>query len=188
MSTPVRSVDEVCVAIEQVLLAHYDATMAGLGFTDGYAPVKTWTQLPALEAIATAELPAGAIVAPTGVDSPTYQASSGLYRYTWRVPIGIYERGRDHNQTQGRIRNRVAGIRTTLLQHKSLGGIATALAWSGENYGLLPAKEVARTLAAGAVSFDVTADVTLDPLPTVPPTPGPVVTSTQSTVTVRRRP
>lgn len=184
MSTPIRSVDELCVAVEATLVEHYDATMTALGFTTGYAPVATWQQLPSIQAIAAAKLPAGAIVAPTMIGTPTYTAASRTWRTTWRVPIGIYERGSDHDQTQARIRNRVAGIRATLLQHKSLGGIATGMAWSGENYDLLPGRDVARTIAAGGVSLDITADVTIDPVD--PGTGGgPVVTSTPTTVTIR---
>jgi hypothetical protein len=57
-------------------------------------------------------------------------------------------------------------IRTVLVSHRSLGGIAKTLKWVGEEYALVPQKEQARTFGGGAVAVDVTVDVpyvNLDP-------------------------
>jgi hypothetical protein len=164
---PITSVDDLCQAVESTLTTYLPDVMTALGFTTGagYEPVRTWQQLPSVQALAAAELPAGAIVAPGLVTPPIYQADSDSWITVWRVPVGMYERGRNHSETQARIRNRIAAIRTTLLRHKSLGGVAKTLLWSGEEYDLIPGRESARTIAAGAVAFDITAEVDLGPDP-----------------------
>lgn len=190
MSTPIRSADELCAAIETVLVDHLDDTMNELGWTNeaGYESMRSWRQLPSLDALTAAQLPAGAVIAPDVVGEPVYEASTGLWRTTWRIPVVAYGRGSDHSDTQARIRNRVAAIRTTLLAHKSLGGLASAMRWTGENHNLIPARDSARSIAAGGISVDVTADVdmSLGTLPVVETTfPTVTVIKTGTSVSVR---
>jgi hypothetical protein len=174
MSTPIASVDELCVGVENALRAHLVGVMDDLGFTDPiYDVVKTWQQLPTTTALVAASLPGVAVSAAGLVDAPVYSRSSGTWTTTWRIAVGIYERGKNHADTQARVRNWCAGIRTTLVLHKSLGGLASALSWSGEEYALVPDREQARTIAAAAVAFDVTATIsaTVGNLPPVTSTP-----------------
>lgn len=178
MTTPIVSVDELCKAIEQLHTEHLEAQMAQLGFE--VEKLRTWQQVPSLEALQSAALPAGAIVAPGLVNPPTYKASSNVWVATWRVLNGIYVKGRDHGDTQAQVRNWCAGIRTNLLKHKSLGGIAADLKWFGEEYDRLPSREAARTIAAGGVAVDVTVHMTLDPAPADRP-----VLKTPTSVSVR---
>lgn len=180
MTTPIVSVDQLCVAIEQLLTDRLDATMTALGFAD-LKQVSTWQQVPSVAALSAATLPAGAIVSPGLVSPPSYKASTGLYEATWRVPVGIYTKGRDHDSTQAAVRNWCAGIRLTVLQHKSLGGLAKSLAWTGEEYDRIASRESARTIAVGGCAFDVTALMTTDLTAGVLPT----VTTTPTTLSVR---
>lgn len=161
----VLSVDELCVAAEATLrdtlaaVKEIPALAALLGDDADSYVVKTWQQLPVADAIATAKLPAIAITSSGLVDPPRYSRASKSWDCTWRIGIGIYDRGRDHADTQARVRNWCALIRTALQLSPTLGGVAKGITWSGEEYALLPNRNVARTAAAGAVAFDVDATV-----------------------------
>lgn len=180
------SVDELCQATEttlrdmlpQVLLIPEVVALIGEP-RDPYV-VKTWQQLPVVEAIATAQLPGIAITSAGLVDEPSYSRANQAWDTTWRIGVGIYDRGRDHEETQARVRNWAALIRTSLQLAPTLGGVAQGLTWSGEQYQLLPNRNQARTAAAGAVAFDVKATVRkLTIGPGLPP-----VTSTHPTLSV----
>lgn len=175
------SADQLCVALEKVQRDHLIDTMAALGYVDDYDAIKTWQQLPTMEALSSATFPAIAVSTPGLVVAPSYNRSSNTYRATWRIAVGIYVRGVDHNDSAARVRNWAAGIRTTALNHKSLDGVAIGLRWAGEEYARAADRKAARTLAAGAVALDVTADVIADP------TAGnlPPVLSTPTTVSVQ---
>jgi hypothetical protein len=154
------SADELCVAAEQVLRADlpkvigHHAAAARIG--SGYGEIAEWQQLPTIEALSTARFPAIAITSAGLVTPPATDAGRQL-RATWRIVVGVYDRGRDHADTQARIRDWCALIRTSLLRHRSLGGVAESVTWTGEEFALLPNRNQARTIAAGAVAFDVTA-------------------------------
>jgi hypothetical protein len=161
MSTPIFSVDELCRALEDVQAEHLAETMTLMGYTD-QGEIRTWQQVPTVQALAAADLPAGAIVASGLVNPPAYRSASRTWETTWRITVGIYARGRDHDETQAHIRRWCAGTRTNVLRHKGLGGLAKSLTWAGEEYAFIPGRESARTIAAGACAFNVTADVTTD--------------------------
>ncbi|NGZ99397.1 hypothetical protein G5V59_00215 [Nocardioides sp. W3-2-3] len=130
--------------------------------------------MPTVEALTSANLPGVAITAPGIAEPPSYSRSSKAWSATWRMAAGIYVRGRDHAETQKLVRDWVAGIRMTVLTHRTLGGVARSLTWTGEEYGVRPARENARTLAAGAVAMTVTATIpepTIGALPLVQSTP-----------------
>jgi hypothetical protein len=174
MSTPVWSVDELCVAAGSILTDHLAETMVALfGGAAASYKIKTLQQVPTPQALVSADLPALAITSSGLTRPPKLERSAGLYRVTWGVGVGVYERGRDHDETQAKVRNWIAGVRTTLLTRKSLGGLASDLGWSGEQYALVPNRESARTLAGGAVAFNVTAAVplTVGAMPLVSTTP-----------------
>ena len=185
MSTPILSADQLCRALEQVLVDHLPSTMTAHGLTvaAGYKPVTTWQQVPTIAALSQARYPAGAITSTGLVRAPKWIASKQAHEAVWRLVVGVYARGRDHDTTAALVRDYAAAVRTTVLTRKSLGGLANALEWQGEEFALLPGRESARTIGAGAVAFDVTALMTLDP--TGPTTPLPVVTQTPTSLSVQ---
>lgn len=179
----VVTADDVCQAVENVLTEHLPgwAAAAGLG------QLRTWQQLPTPQAITSAALPVGAITSPGLTGPPTKRRDT--YEATWRVAVAIYDRGTDHSDTQSRARRWAALIRTVLVQHPRLGGLALRLAWVGEDYALLPDQSSARTLAGCAVALDVTVDDVVPaaaPIELGGPPSDPAVLSTQTTVSVRR--
>lgn len=179
----VVTADDICQAVELVLTEHLPGWAAAAGLPE----VKTWQQLPTPQAVSAAAVPAGAITSPGLTEPPTKRRDA--YEATWRVVAAVYDRGTDHTDTQGKVRTWAALIRTVLVQHPRLGGLALRLTWVGEDYALLPEQSNARTLAGCAVAVDVTvADVVPANAPPElggPPT-APAVITTRSTVSVRR--
>lgn len=171
MSTTVRGADDLCVAAENLLRDKLPVLIDLLGQEERYGQVKEWQQLPTIEALASAKFPAIAITSPGLTGPPTYSRASDSWTATWRIAVGIYDRGRDHDDTQARIRDWCSFIRTVFLVNRSLGGVATGLTWVGEEYRLVPQKDKARTFAGGAVALDVTAtglfELGADALPAV---------------------
>lgn len=164
----VQSVDQICQAVEHTLqsvlpqVLELPEVKTYLGERAKiFRDVQDWQQLPTIEAIASAKYPAVAIVSPGLVEPPTYNRSSDVYKTTWRVAVGIYDRSRtsDHSATQAMIRDWVAFIRTALLRNPTLGGVVRSVQWAGEEYDLLPDRNKARTIGAGALAVDIMADV-----------------------------
>lgn len=182
---PLLSADELCAAAEAVLREH----LQPLATSRGLEKIRTWEQLPTLEALTTANLPAVAVTSPGLADRPTRRSSG--YNAPWRIVVGAFVRGTSFTETAGRVRDWAAVIRQVMVQHPTLGGVATGLEWVGEEYVERPERSSARTLGGCAVAFDVTARNVIDSEPYVPPDqPGggdrPVVQATHSTVTIRR--
>ncbi|NHA02035.1 hypothetical protein G5V59_26970 [Nocardioides sp. W3-2-3] len=82
------------------------------------------------------------------------------------------------------MRNWLAITRLALRTDPSLGGIATGLEWAGEEHRLLPNRNQARTIAAGALAINVSADMVGDLIPT--DGTWPPVTSTHPTLSVKQ--
>lgn len=181
---PLLSADDLCTAAEAVLKEHLQA----LATSRGLENIRTWEQLPTLEALTTANLPAVAVSSP-GLTKPAVRRSAG-YDATWRIVVGAFARGDSFTETAARVRDWAAVIRQVVLQHPTLGGVATGVEWVGEEYVERPERSTARTLGGCAVVFDVTAHNVIDAEPYVPPEQGggkqPAVQSTHSTVTIRR--
>lgn len=139
---------QVMLAVEAVLRERLPA----LAIRAGLEPVATWQQVPTIDALTSASVPALAITSPGITEAPKRRA--GVYEATWRVAIGIYDRGRDHEATAGRVRTWAAIVRAALTGSR-LGGIAAETTWVGEDYASLPGRDHARTIAGAAVAFDV---------------------------------
>ncbi len=175
----VITADDLCVAVEQVLAEHLYPTVQLLGWHDDLEEkVEDWHQVPDLDVLRSASLPTGAISSPGLTDLPT-KTSSGTDA-TWRVVVGIYERGISYDDTSRRLRRWAAAVRATLLAHKSLNQTASGLRWVGEEYAEIPDARSARTIGGCTVAVDVTARNVVDLSPTVP-----TVTTPRSTVNVR---
>lgn len=156
MSTPILSVDELCVAAEATLKTALPPLLELLDRTD-LGRIKEWQQLPDIQAISTANTPAAAITSAGLTGSPTYSRATDTYAATWRLAIGIYDRGKNHAETQKHVRDWCACIRLALQGNPTLGGFASAVTWIGEEFDLIPNRDSARTVAIGAVAVDVTA-------------------------------
>ncbi len=181
--TRLITADTVCSAAQGILTTHMADVATSLGLDQAPAPlgtVRAWDQVPTLEALTTANFPAGAITSPGLVTAPTRRGTWGTgHDATWRLVVGIYDKGGSFNETAHRVRTWAALIRATLLLHPSLGGLASSLSWVGEEYRQITERKSSRTIGGCAVAFDVTVDNVIDPAA------GPLVLSTQPTTTVR---
>ena len=187
----VQSVDQVLVALQQTLeqavpqVLELDQVKAYLGQrAAGFQKITTWQQVPTLEAIATADYPAVAMTSPGLVEPPAYKRSSYTWETTWRAAVGLYDRvGVDdggQSATQQRVRDWIMILRTAALRNPTLAGTARWIRWAGEEYDLLPDRNKARTIGAGALALDIRVDV--------PDTLGmglPAVASTSTSTDVR---
>lgn len=172
--------DDLCKAAETTLRDHLPALAAARGLD----PVVEWKQVPTPDALSTANTPAMAITSPGLTEPPARR--SGTVDATWRIVIGVYDRGDDYGDTAARTRKWAAVVRQVILQHPTLGGVANGVAWVGEEYAERPERSSARTLGGCAVAFDVSARDVIDTKPyTDPATADPTVTSTHRTVTIR---
>lgn len=175
--------DHVCAAFQATLERHLPEWLAHLS---DLSPVTEWLQLPTTQAITAAQYPTGTVVSP-GLSGAPVRRTRTVMDATWRVMGTIYDRGPDHTDVQRRARTWAALMRAVLLQHRSLGGLASGLEWIGEEYGVINASNAARTFGACTVSVDVTVE---DVVPSsAPPAPGlsatgALVTSTASAVSV----
>ena len=166
----IQSVDQVLVALEQTLktalpqVLDLDQVKAYLGDrATEFVAITTWQQVPTIEAIATADYPAVAITSPGLSAPPIYKRSTDTWETTWRAAVGIYDRtGVDdggQSVTQARVRDWIAFIRTAAIRNPTLGGTVRGLQWVGEEYDLLPDRDKARTIGAGALALDIRVDV-----------------------------
>lgn len=172
------SADTICTAVEQVLRENLNDMVEALGAEARHKPIVEWQQLPTAEALASAVFPAAAITSSGLTRAPIYQRSTDSWSTTWRIAVGIYDRGGDHAATAALVRDWCALVRTVLTTNRTLGGIADSVTWAGEQYALVPRKEQARTFGGGAVALDVTADV-----PRHPTDQSPLVQSTDPSLT-----
>ncbi|HTW17080.1 MAG TPA: hypothetical protein VMF51_18260 [Nocardioides sp.] len=160
MTARIISADDLCQAAEEILTEQLPELITLLGVT-GFKPVTTWQQVPAIEALTSANFPVGAITSPGLVDRPSKSRGKG-WTATWRLAVGIYDRGTDHRDTAARSRKWASYVRTVLLQNRTLGGVAKTVTWAGEEYAQLPQKTAARTLGGCAVAFDIEVENVVD--------------------------
>lgn len=171
--------NQLLVALQQTVEAHYATAVVDLG----YGPllgtgIKEWHQVPEPGALVAGKFPAAAVDSPGLVTPPTRSRASG-WSATWRCAVGVYDRGRTHEETATKVRAWAAVIRAVVLDHPSLGGVARSTDWVGEEYAQMPGKAQARTIGGCAVAFDVTATNVADLTPTAP-----LVGSTQTSISV----
>lgn len=157
MTVRLVTADDLCVAAETILKTQLGPLIEVLGLdapdsTKPFTVPKTWAQVPTLEAIQSAQVPAGAITSAGTVGTPR-ESQTGLDT-TFRLRIGMFDRGSDYSDTAHRVRTWAALIRGVMLRNRSLGGIATGLRFVTEAYRQYPQVNVARTLGGCAVEFD----------------------------------
>lgn len=172
--------DDICAGAEAVLTSGRLREIVELAGWEELRKIKDWHQVPSLDALSEANLPTGAITSPGLTDSPV--GRHGNYAATWRVVVGVYDRGASYKDTARRTRRWAAVIRAALLESPTLGGVASGVRWVGEEYAERPNKNQARTIGGCAVAFDVDASNVVD---LTPYSVAPVVTATQTTVSVR---
>jgi len=156
--------DDIVRALEQHLRKQVPIARDRLGYGDSVdrtdlGDIQTWQIVPTAEAISAAKLPAVAIVSPRMGATP--ERSGNTYSGVWQASVGIYTRGKDHEDTQTRVAAWAKVIRTAAVM-VPMTATGLSLRWAGEEYDLVPTKQDSRTIAGAEVMFDVIVDVALD--------------------------
>lgn len=172
---------DLCDGVEAVLVEQLWEIVGIFNLQETLKQITDWHQLPTIEALTTANTPAGAITSPGLASDPTRHG--GRIDAVWRVVVGIYDRDADHTATAHRTRVWAGLVRACVLRNPRLGGIASGVTWVGERYEVIPARAAARTLGGCAVSFNVSAKdvVDVDDLGELP-----IVLETHPSLTVHR--
>lgn len=152
--------DDLCTAASTVLVATLPDLIEALGLADPddtkpFTMPTTWTQVPTLEALQSAQFPAAAVTSTGIVGQPT-ESSSGVDA-EWLIRVGIFDRGTDYNDTAHRVRTWAALARAALLRNRTLGGVASGLRLVEETYRNRPQVGAARTIGGCSVGVRVTA-------------------------------
>ena len=179
------SVSDVCRATADAAAQNLPAVLAG-GFTAEkaarYPRMPKWGQVPTLEALLTqANFPTGGVTSP-GLAVPP-KRNGRNYDAPWRISVGIYDRGSDWSDTADRVRDWAALLRAAVLSDTTLGGLASAMTWAGEEYRQIPDASNGRTIGGCAVAFDITVRNVVDLAAPAPD--GPIATTARTRVTVR---
>jgi len=162
--------DDIVRALEQVLRQNLPIVLEALELTH-LGEVKTWQIVPTMEALASAKHPSIALVSPSMTAAPQRSGAGGRqYTGEWRMSIGVFDRGDNHEGTQTGIQQWAKAIRVAALL-TPLTGTGISLRWAGEEYDVIPTKQDSRTIAGAEVMFDATVDVALDltDIPAAPP-------------------
>jgi hypothetical protein len=105
------------------------------------------------------QIPTCVVVAPgtNGVER-----RSGGYVVEWLCGVGCVVSGQNSENTYELGTLYVAAVRALVVQHKSLGGFAEDISWTGERYDELDSNEI-RTITAGVAQFSVFVSSAVDP-------------------------
>lgn len=177
----------VVSACEQTLQRWLPPTLADLNDAYGLqlpAPAE-YRMVTTAEAVQMVTDAVVSVVSPGLVREPQ-RRSNGLWTASWSLVVAGYVRDTEYALTLRAASLYGVAIRTALMQHPSLGGLASALDWVAEDVLPVNAEDrSARTLAQATVEFTVTVDSVLDDRAapsTATSSSGPLVTSTSVTV------
>jgi hypothetical protein len=135
-----------------VLQRDLPAVLDRIGVQDrgsGFPPVSTWHRLADFALISDMQSPACVVTTPGIVGDPVRMR--GVLRATWAVRVFVVVRGRTYEETADAVAAYVAAVRSVLLAHPALEGLASGCHWSAEAYGELDVDK-ARTIGAGSVT------------------------------------
>lgn len=194
--TRLVSMSDLATAARLTLRRHLPAYLAAnqtLGEDTGGAlvllpaplPVPTsYEQVPTREAIAPIQGSTIAVTVAGTKDLPVRHAS-GAYDADYVLSVAVFHEQTPDMPILSAASDYVACIRACLLQHRSLLGQATHLAWVAESFDLMGDGVGPLTLGLGVCEFTVKASAVVDDSARARPgPPGPLVQTTYPLVTV----
>jgi hypothetical protein len=156
--------DDVCDAVTATLIAGLPAALERNRAQGGLdLDVPAATDMPTEEALlegAGLVLPSFVVSSPGLADQPV-RHGDGTYTATWAVVVTVFAHGASYGDTARRSRQYAKAVRSALVLQQALGGIASGVEWTGEEYDRIDARD-ARTLGGCFVGFGVTLDDVLD--------------------------
>jgi hypothetical protein len=160
----VRGADDVCDAVVATVVAALPAFLERMEEHGGLRlSTPEATDMPSEEALLTGAglvVPSFVVSSP-GLAEPPVQHGDGSYTAAWVVVVTVFAHGASYGDTARRVRQYAKAVRACLVSNAALGGVATDVTWTGEEYDRIDAKN-ARTLGGCYVSFAVTVDDVLD--------------------------
>jgi hypothetical protein len=153
---------EAAEAVEATLLAWLPSVLAEVNAAKGlHLKVPTVIDMPiTVDALTAAATPAMA-VAGSGLAGEPVRDGRGRYSAAYSITVRVLERAGGYRATARAVHAYSVAVRTALIQHRSLGGIARSVEWSAEEYSVIDPDKV-RTLAGVDVGFIVTLPYVLD--------------------------
>jgi hypothetical protein len=186
----VTDADDVLRALEQVVTNDLPDELLRVNARKGLslaAPV-VLEQLsdPTVLIDSTRQFPAVSFSSPGLAESPT-RKTPWSYDAAWTCLVAVMDRGATgtYRATATAIRVYTAALRTVVMRHQSLGGLAYQVLWADEDYAAFD-DDKSRTLGMGTVEFTVYVRNALDAsaAPELPFTPtGPLIKTTEVDVT-----
>lgn len=124
-------------------------------------PPRSWTTRNHFDRFPEDQLPAIIVVSP-GLAGKPVKDGTQRYRTVWDLAIAVICSARDEPSTKSLARFYCGVVRAIMVQHRSLGGIASGLEWVDESYDeIMDEQDTARVLASGQVSFRIEVDGTV---------------------------
>lgn len=158
--------DDVLQALEQTLRDHLPTTLQRLTVAKqvALAPPASYEQVADPAVLTPAQTPTVSLSSP-GIEGDPRHVGDGIYQATWVCIVELYVRSdtvASYRAVARTVRVYAAAIRETVMQHASLGGLASAVEWVAEDYAGVANLDDSRTLGGGFVQFNVTVDNVLD--------------------------
>lgn len=154
---PLVSAATLDAALIQTLRAWMPAYVAEAARQDGLTPLpvapRSYLVASELDRFEEDQIPSVVVVSP-GMSEPPEVQGDGHYRAWWEIGVSAITTGRDADEARRFACIYAAAARGVLIQHPSLGGVASAVAWTGERYDDIQI-ESRRTLCAGQVTVRV---------------------------------
>jgi hypothetical protein len=114
------------------------------------------------------QLPSVVIVS-TGTTGAPVPDGQGRYSATWRLEIAVAVAGAKEDDARRLASMYVAAVRSALVQNQSLGGIASATRWVGDEYAIGTTQRGARAIYGANFDIDVDDVVNAQLGPAEPP-------------------
>ncbi len=118
--------------------------------------VRSWTVVNEFVKMPEDQLPAVVLEAPGTVGAPV-KGGDGLITVTWELNVGVICSAATREATNALAKDYATALAELLLNHRSLGGVATGLDYQGEAYTAVP-QERLRMAAVAQVDFHVQID------------------------------
>jgi len=172
-------VREAMSATVQTWAGAYIAEMAALTGA-ALSPFQSWKVLYEYRTLPASEAPACWVTC-TGTHGRPERQGNGRYMADWAVDVSVVVNGTTWDEAADRTAAYVTAVRTAILQHGSLGGLAQSTTWLGERYTAVD-HSATRTLGVGLIAFGVRVDnvVNASAGPATP-TAGPALAPTIAT-------
>jgi len=146
--------EQAVVDIHEQWMETYIAELVlQIGWTGPDIPTpRSWVRRNHAEHFTRDQLPQMVVVSP-GLAAPPVKDGRGVYRATWMIGVATIASAKDEQTTQDLAKFYAACSRALMIQHQSLGGIASNMIWMDESYDDIPSEEETSNVIAAGVNY-----------------------------------